>query len=296
MIGAATRSGLARLITAIRATPGAQSRGHRDGGAALWAGLLGRQLHAGGTAMAGWRAPVSAGRSAAAASSLQPVAPESPGSVLVHPPRTHAAPSRSRPASAPVLPSALPGPLGWPAVPCAGVHSWSPPRAGVFGKTGGLAQAAGGLQLLLLAPGGIVQSRGVSTSSPQLASTAPPSKLRVMYDKYGRTTIITYAVLDICTLSGCFVAVKNGIDVQAIFDYIGWGDWYSAGQNGGGAEVGQQASQHSLLTYGPSPETVTQFLIALTLNKLTMPIRLAGIVSIVPKLSQVLKHHFPRFF
>ena len=79
-------------------------------------------------------------------------------------------------------------------------------------------------------------------------------------------------------------------------DYIGWGDWYSAGQNGGGAEVGQQASQHSLLTYGPSPETVTQFLIALTLNKLTMPIRLAGIVSIVPKLSQVLKHHFPRFF
>lgn len=160
MIGAATRSGLARLITAIRATPGAQSRGHRDGGAALWAGLLGRQLHAGGTAMAGWRAPVSAGRSAAAASSLQPVAPESPGSVLVHPPRTHAAPSRSRPASAPVLPSALPGPLGWPAVPSAGVHSWSPPRAGAFGKTGGLAQAAGGLQLLLLAPGGIVQSRG----------------------------------------------------------------------------------------------------------------------------------------
>ena len=182
MIGVvAPRSGLARLITAIGAAPVGQAlvlRGSSVRGisisAARWAGLLGwpRQLHlhAAGSAMAGWRPPVSAGRSAAAASPLHPRAPAPTRSVELHP-SIYGAPSRFRSTSTPAA-GTLPGLPGWPAGPSAGLRVWPPPRAGFFVDPGDLAQAAAGLRLLL--PGRVQTRGGRLTDLPP----PPPPPLR----------------------------------------------------------------------------------------------------------------------
>eukprot|EP00041_Stephanoeca_diplocostata_P005926 m.71268 g.71268 ORF g.71268 m.71268 type:complete len:274 (+) comp16081_c0_seq12:155-976(+) len=96
-----------------------------------------------------------------------------------------------------------------------------------------------------------------------------------LYNKYGRAAIVTYFSLDAVTFTSCYLAVRNGVDIVGVIQAMGL------------------PVSVDMLGFAPTAGT---FVIALAVNKLTLPFRLAATAAIVPRSSKYLRERFPAVF
>eukprot|EP00039_Didymoeca_costata_P030133 m.28014 g.28014 ORF g.28014 m.28014 type:complete len:210 (-) comp7964_c0_seq1:44-673(-) len=98
-------------------------------------------------------------------------------------------------------------------------------------------------------------------------------RLSKLYKEYGRTVLVTYVTLDVICLSSCYLAVKYGINVADVLEVVGLENFTSS--------VSKEAGT---------------FVLALALNKITIPFRMAITAASAPTMSRILKERLPSLF
>eukprot|EP00038_Savillea_parva_P022759 m.38546 g.38546 ORF g.38546 m.38546 type:complete len:298 (-) comp5672_c0_seq2:196-1089(-) len=100
-----------------------------------------------------------------------------------------------------------------------------------------------------------------------------PQNIKDLLRLYGRTALLVYACMDVVTLSLSFCAVKYGVDVAAVLDAVGLP-----------ALVGSDGETNGFMA---------SFIIALGLNKITIPFRVGATAAVVPTVARRLRISFP---
>eukprot|EP00050_Salpingoeca_kvevrii_P015637 m.48665 g.48665 ORF g.48665 m.48665 type:complete len:239 (-) comp6438_c0_seq1:268-984(-) len=99
------------------------------------------------------------------------------------------------------------------------------------------------------------------------------NKLVELFRKYGRTAVVVYFGLNGTTLAMIYVAVRHGVNVEAIFEQL----------------LGVNVDEYL-------PEQASAFVLAYVLNHFTSPVRAALTAVITPRVAPKWRARFPRWF